>query len=219
MLRVLIAAAELELVPEEVAGHPQIRLAAKKIGKRPMELLLDQNGSQQACRKLEDGAKRGRPDIIHYTLLSLLESPLNKQGGLEVAIHTRHGQLIRIRSDTRLPRGEARFQGLLSKVLQTGRSNDDPEPLLRVETTCTPTDAIARFAKGKVVRLDPAGERVDARQLRATYGPDATFVIGGFAHGTFSDEWQEAVPTTVSIWPEELNAWAVAAEIAAGWRE
>lgn len=219
MLRILLAEAELELVPESIAGHPNVRKAAKASGKRSGEMLLDQNAHQHACRQLEDGARRGRPDIVQYCLLSLLESPLAKQGGLEVAIHTRHGQLIRIRPDTRLPRGEGRFQGLMSKVLQTGTSQEGPEPLVHIETTCSPAEALERFGRGPVLRLDEGGADVAPRDLPARSKHDKlTLLLGAYPSGAWSSAWQEAAPEAVRIYDQPLNAWAVAAECVAGYR-
>lgn len=221
MLRVLLAEAELELVPTEIAGHPAVRASAKAQDRRPGQVVLDQNLHGAALGKLEDGARRGRPDIVHYCLLTLLESPLAKAGGLEVAIHTRHRLLIRVKPDTRLPRGEARFQGLMGKVLREGRSQDK-KPLIWVEGEgeLTPAQALHAFAKGPVLRLDEGGAGLSPADIaaRADAAGDLTLVLGAFPSGAFLPEWVEAVPEAVSIWAEPLNAWAVAAEVAAGYR-
>lgn len=218
VLRFLLVDAELELVPSEVAGHPQVRAHAKIQNKSPGDLLLDQNAHRQACKKLDDGDRRGRPDIVQYTLLSLMESPLCKEGRLEVAVHTRDGTLVRIRPDTRLPRGESRFHGLLAKVLRDGASQDR-DPLLWSEGVRSPTEALAAFAAGPVLRLDETGTTTlpAALATRAVDG-ELTLVLGAFPRGDYSEGWQDAAPETASIHPEALNAWAVAAECAAGFR-
>ena len=217
-LRFLLADAELELVPAEVAGHPQVRATAQAQARRPSELLLDQNVHGSAAARLPDGKRRGRPDIVHYTLLSLLESPAAKAGRLEVAIHTRHDLLVRVRPDTRLPRGEARFQGLVAKVLREGRSHDK-EPLVWVEDECSPAEALRRFAAGPVLRLDEAGSaQTPAEVARRAQDGDLTLVLGAFPSGSFRPAWVAAAPEAVATWPEPLVAWAVAAELAAAWR-
>lgn len=218
VLRIILADAEMELVPEEVAGHPAIRKIANAAGRKPSRLLLDANVHNAAMRKLPEGERRGRPDILQITLLQLLESPLNKTGGLEVGIHTRHGEWIRIRPDTRLPRGEARFQGLMAKVLAEGRSNDG-DPLVWVEGEWSAAKVVKQFGIGNVVRLDPEGPATALEDIRSLAdGDDLTLIIGGFAHGTFTPEWQAAAPSTASVWPELLTAWAVTAEVTAHWR-
>ncbi len=216
MLTVILAEAEVELVPEEVAGHPAVRISAKDQNRRPTEILLDQNVHWQAIKQLQDGARRGRPDILQMTLLTLLESPLNKKGELSVVVHTRNNELIRVKPDTRLPRGEARFQGLFAKVLRDGRSHDK-DALVWVEGVGEPAAVLQKAAKGPVVRLDEAGNTATPAQL-ASRGRDLTIVLGCFPSGGFSTAWKTAVPDVVSIWPEPLVAWAVAAEIVAGCR-
>lgn len=217
MLHVILAGAEVELAPEAIAGHPAVRTTAKEQNRKGTEVLLDQNVHAAAIRQLPDGERRGRPDILHYCLLVLLESPLNKQGRLKVLIHTRNGELVNIRADTRLPRGEARFQGLLSKVLRDGASQDK-QPLLWSDGARTPVQVLAE-CKGPVVRLDEAGEAVAPLDLaRRAVAGDLTLVLGAFPSGGFDPDWLKAAPTAASIFPQALNAWAVAAEMVAAFR-
>lgn len=218
VLVVILADAELELVPVEVAGHPSVRNQAEILGRRPSEILLDQNVHAMAARQLPDGARRGRPDIVQITLLTLLESPLCKAGHLEVAIHTRHGELIRIRKDTRLPRGEPRFQGLLAKVLLAGKSQDK-DPLIWSEGRKGPGQVVATVAKGPIVRLDEGGPVFTPAQVAAkAVDGDLTLVLGAFPSGTFTPAWTTAAPEAASIWPEPLTAWGVAGELVAAFR-
>lgn len=217
MLRIILAGAELELVPPEIAGHPSVRMNLPA-GRKPSDVLLDQNLHATASRPLPDGERRGRPDIVHYTLLAILESPACKAGQVEVVLHTSAEELIRVRSDTRLPRGEARMHGLLAKVLRDGRSQDK-DPLVWVEGVGKPAKVLERFAKGPVLRLDEGGAPLmPAEVVGRAKGGDLTLVLGAFPSGDFSAEWKEAVPEAVSIWKDPLNAWAVAAEVVAAWR-
>jgi rRNA small subunit pseudouridine methyltransferase Nep1 len=219
VLRVLLAEAELELIPESAWNHAAVRKACKAVARRAGDTILDQNLHQQAIRQLPEGERRGRPDIIHYTLLGLLESPLAKSGGLEVAIHTRGGELIFLKPDTRLPRGETRFHGLMAKVLLTGKSQDK-DPLVWVEGKCSPAEALEKFARGPVLRLDEGGEMLDSTSLAEHAAHDKlTLVLGAFPAGDFSAAWKAAAPTTASVYSEKLNAWAVAAECVAWWRQ
>ncbi len=213
-MRILLAQAEVELPPDEIRGHPAVRMHAKRMDKKVDQILLDQNHHAAALKKLDDGEARGRPDITHFTLLTILESPLAKAGGVEVAVHTRGGHLIRFRPGTRLPRGEARMHGLLAKVLRDGASQDK-EPWVWVETICTAEEALKRFAEGTVVRLDEGGT---ATTPDAAVADAKTFVLGAYPAGPWSQAWKDAAPQTVSLWPEPLVAWAVAAELAAAGR-
>jgi rRNA small subunit pseudouridine methyltransferase Nep1 len=218
VLRFILAGAELELVPPEIAGHPSVRMNLPA-GRKPSDVLLDQNLHATASRQLPDGERRGRPDIVHYTLLTILESPACKAGQVEVCLHTSANELIRIRPDTRLPRGEARMHGLLAKVLRDGRSQEK-DPLVWVEGVGKPAKVLELFAKGPVVRLDEGGQERTPAQVVAMVDKagDLTVVLGAFPSGDFSDDWKLATPNAVSIWKEPLNAWAVAGELTAAWR-
>jgi rRNA small subunit pseudouridine methyltransferase Nep1 len=48
-------------------------------------------------------------------LLTLLDSPLNKAGRLQVFIHTTKGVLIEINPHVRIPRTFKRFSGLMGQ--------------------------------------------------------------------------------------------------------
>lgn len=216
VLHVVLVGAEVELAPEAIAGHPAIRATAKELNRRPTEILLDQNVHSPAIRQLPEGERRGRPDILHYTLLVLLESPLNKEGKLKVLIHTRNRELINIRADTRLPRGEARFQGLISKVLRDGASQDK-QPLLWSDGVRSPAQVLAE-CKGPIVRLDEGGSSTTPADLmQRAVDHDLTILLGAFPSGDFPAEWKNVAPAA-SIFPQALNAWAVAGEIVAAAR-
>ena len=217
MLRFILAGAELELVPPEIAGHPSVRMNLPA-GRKPSEVLLDQNLHATASRPLPDGERRGRPDIVHYTLLTLLESPACKAGQLEVCLHTSANELIRIKPDTRLPRGEPRMHGLLAKVLRDGRSQDK-DPLIWVEGVGKPDKILEKIAKGPVLRLDEGGPLLPpAEVVGKAQGGELTLVLGAFPSGDFHPDWKAAAPEAVSIWKDPLNAWAVAGELTAAWR-
>ena len=67
-------------------------------------------------------------------LLTLLDSPLNKAGLLQVYIHTAKGVLIEVNPHVRIPRTFKRFSGLMVQLLHklAIRGANGPEKLLRV---------------------------------------------------------------------------------------
>jgi len=75
-----------------------------------------------------------RPDITHQCLLTLLDSPLNKAGLLEVYVHTKKNVLIEVNPQTRIPRTFKRFSGLMVQLLHklSIRAADGPQKLLKV---------------------------------------------------------------------------------------
>ncbi len=217
-LRVIIAEAELELIPKELLGHGAVEAHAHNLNRAPTTMLLDQNHHHAAMKRLPNKERRGRPDIVHVTLLNILEGPLCRAGGLEVAVHTRHRELLRFKPETRLPRGEARFQGVMARVLKKGSSQDN-DPLIWSQGKRSAEQVLEEFARGPVFRLDEGGTSATPLQLvdQARKG-DLTVVIGGYPKGEWGGEWSKAAPRTISIWPEPLTAWVVATEIAVSFR-
>ncbi len=59
-----------------------------------------------------------RPDITHQCLLTLLDSPLNKAGKLEIYITTANNQVIKVHQATKIPRTYKRFAGLFAQLLK-----------------------------------------------------------------------------------------------------
>jgi hypothetical protein len=101
----------------------------------PLELLLlgrkqlvgEQESKEQTflTRCVPLGCVRALPRP--QCLLTLLDSPLNKAGRLQVYIHTAKGVLIEVNPHVRIPRTFKRFSGLMGSSLQL----PTPSPLLR----------------------------------------------------------------------------------------
>ncbi|MHA2425005.1 MAG: 16S rRNA methyltransferase, partial [Candidatus Thorarchaeota archaeon] len=111
MLHILLLEAALELVPSELSALKSVQRHANRRKKKPNELLLDQSHHGRDMTRLEDGDRRGRPDIIFFCLQSILETPLCKSGLVSIHIHTREGKVIEVKQDVRLPRNYDRFVG------------------------------------------------------------------------------------------------------------
>ncbi|OBT50535.1 hypothetical protein VE04_09547 [Pseudogymnoascus sp. 24MN13] len=75
-----------------------------------------------------------RPDITHQCLLTLLDSPVNKAGLLQIYIATAKGVLIEVSPTVRIPRTFKRFAGLMVQLLHrlSIRSTNSQEKLLKV---------------------------------------------------------------------------------------
>jgi rRNA small subunit pseudouridine methyltransferase Nep1 len=78
--------------------------------------LLNCDDHQHLLRKSGRDIAEYRPDITHQCLLTLLDSPLNKAGLLQVYIHTVKNVLIEVNPRTRIPRTFKRFCGLMGKM-------------------------------------------------------------------------------------------------------
>lgn len=212
MLTLLLAEAELERVPQSITGHAQVVAAARHAGVASNKMLLDASVHHAAMRNLDDGGRRGRPDLVHFFLLTGLESRLNKQGRLRLLVHTREGYLLRIDPSTRLVRNFNRFCGLIQQLFETGKVPPD-KPLLTLEPGWSVRDVVAAQKADRVLILDETGPSIEPWDV---FGPEdgtrhVLAVIGGFPSGTFRGPLPEG--DRVAFGSELLTVWSVASEL------
>ncbi|MCJ1338946.1 18S rRNA pseudouridine methyltransferase [Bachmanniomyces sp. S44760] len=96
--------------------------------------LLNSDEHIGIMRKMQRDISDARPDITHQCLLTLLDSPVNKAGKLQIYIHTAKGVLIEVSPTVRIPRTFKRFAGLMVQLLHrlAIRSVNSQEKLLKV---------------------------------------------------------------------------------------
>lgn len=96
--------------------------------------LLNCDDHQGILKKMGRDISDVRPDITHQCLLTLLDSPINKAGKLQVYISTSRGVLIEVNPAVRIPRTFKRFSGLMVQLLHklSIRSVNSEEKLLKV---------------------------------------------------------------------------------------
>jgi len=217
MLTLILADAELEVVPPALAGHPAVRTSAKRRGRSPGTLLLDSSLHHPALRKFPEGERRGRPDIAHLFVLLCLDSVLNTQGQLRTIIHTRNDDVIRLAAETRIPKNYPRFVGLLEDLFQKG-AVPEGQPLLTLERGVSLDRLLAELPSPRWA-FSERGERIHLWAELATLAGDLTAVVGGFPHGDFRSPVAKLCDRVVSIHEEPLRAWTVTSEILVAYRQ
>jgi len=218
MLNFILVEASLEVVPREIQNHPQIKAYAKRFKKKPEKILLDKSYHYQAMGRLPFKEKRGRPDIVHFTLLEVLGSPLNFERLIKTYIHTLTNYAIYINPETRLPRNYNRFVGLIEQLFQVGKVPLEGEPLLTMEKLSlenllkkiNPSKTFLLTEKGK-----PSTPIMLAEKLEKEVNP--VIMIGGFPHGEFKDETLKLTDEKVCIDPKPLDTWIVASRVIAAY--
>jgi rRNA small subunit pseudouridine methyltransferase Nep1 len=198
--------ASVELVPEEIQKHPAVVADAKRRGKKPSNILLDDSKHHSAMKGLKFREKRGRPDIIHQCLLLLLDSPVSRE--LEVYVHTVNGVIIRVNPETRLPRNYNRFVGLLEDLFVRRRITAQSKTLLEI------TDLeLGEIVKGKKVIL--LSEKGDRRDLKELMDEEFAVCIGAFPHGDIFESTLEALnnPFIVSLGPKSYTSLYVTSKV------
>ena len=111
-LSIIIAEAALETIPKNLQNIIVVKNYAKKMKRPVKEILLDINYHYSAMEKgkIESRWKRGRPDIIHLCLLSILSTPLFYNRLVGVYIHTIDNKVILIGENLRIPKSYKRFE-------------------------------------------------------------------------------------------------------------
>lgn len=214
-LVLVVAESALERVPEELRTHPDIKRFSEKTGIDPKWMVLDRSYHHHAMRRLKDSSRRGRPDIVHYTLLSILETPLCWEGFLEVYVHTYDDYVMWVNPEVRLPRNHLRFQGLLRQLFRLGRVPPGSKiPLLEIRKESFKT-LIEELKPSKVVGLseDGAPKTLSDLALELIKLERPTVVLGGFPHGGFREATRRFFDETICIDPKPLNTWIVASRL------
>lgn len=214
----LLAEAELELVPKSIRGHPAVSMSAKKRGKRSGQILLDASLHHSAMQRLDDWEGRGRPDIAHSFLVLCLDSIANVEGELRVLVHTRNNELIEVDPTTRIPKNYNRFVGLMEDLFVKGAVPNKENPLLTMRGGATIEDVIRGTGVESVLALSVDGRRMELDELFGELGGDVLCVVGGFPKGDFKGKVYELCTHKVSIHGETLKVWTVTSEILTSYR-
>ncbi len=195
----------LELVPEALWKGKDVRNDAKRRGRGPGEILLDISKHYSSMKRFDLLDGRGRPDIVHTTLLTALDSPLNQMGRLRTYVHTVEDTVIRVDRHLRPPRSYERFEGLLAKLLMVGHIPDEEPYLLSVHQATLP-DLLRELALDTVVALSRRGGPVPIHQvLSRLSGRDMAFMVGAFQKGAFSPRVRALAHRVVSLGPYPLS--------------
>jgi rRNA small subunit pseudouridine methyltransferase Nep1 len=217
MLTMMLAEAEVELMPTELTHHPAVIAYARQRRKQPTQVLLDSNYHHSAMTNLSEGRRRGRPDITHLFLLTVLESIINKKGQINIIVHTRNDMVITVNPETRIMRNYERFLGLMETLLEKHVVPDEKQPLLSLRQNIPLKQAIEQVQADTVITFSKDGSSVILpdyfKELKKQKKNHLLCIIGGFPSGTFHTDLKTIASNNFSLYPEMLPAWTVASEI------
>jgi rRNA small subunit pseudouridine methyltransferase Nep1 len=213
MLSLLLVDSEIELVPQKIASHTAVRLNARRRKKEASRMLLDATLHHTAMRNLPQAKRRGRPDIIHFFLITALESVLNHKGMLRTYIHTRNDELITVDPSTRLPKNYPRFVGLMESLFIDEAVPLKGQPLLRLSKGYSFERCLEEIPHRRVAAFSQEGKKVGLRGYFRGSEEDILCLIGGFSKGDFNSDVRSRSDDIISIYDEPLTVWTVASEI------
>ncbi|MEM3045609.1 MAG: 16S rRNA methyltransferase [Candidatus Bathyarchaeia archaeon] len=216
LLHLVLAESALELIPPELWSHPEVRRDAARRRLSPGSMLLDRSYHHRAMLRLPNAERRGRPDIVHFALLSALGTPLSMVGELRVHVHTLGNLVVEVSPSTRLPRNYLRFKGLFEQALKEGRAPPGGAslPLLTVREQRI-DELLAELSPSKAIGLSRLGEPMPLSEVAghlASSGNTAA-IVGGFPRGHFTDETKRMLNEVYAIDPAPLEAWVVTARL------
>jgi rRNA small subunit pseudouridine methyltransferase Nep1 len=183
----VIIESALELVPVELQMHNSVTAYARRVGKKPSEVLLDISWHFAAMKGIKNEIKRGRPDLIHFSLLEACSIPLYFENKLNVFVHTIDDKVITVGQNVRLPKSYHRFTGLVEKLYATGKIIENENMLLKIENMDFDS-LIKKINPTQTIALSSKGVKSSYQQLAEETRDDTCIIIGGFPKGQFSEK-------------------------------
>ncbi len=211
----------LELVPHEIISHPSVIKSARRRRKNPDSILLDISLHYFAMKNLKDFDKRGRPDIVHFSLLLLLDSVLNRSIDIRIYIYTVNKKIIVVDQRTRLPKNYNRFIGLMEQLLIYGKVPPDSDsPLLEVLDS-TLDNFIEEKGFSNIYLLDEKGKTISPKNfaMKILTEKNPLIMFGGFQKGDFSFEVRKVAKYRYSLYSKSLQTWIIVCKLLSGLEE
>jgi len=211
-LSLILAESSLEIIPKEIQNHPSVISHSKKLGKSPSNILLDNSWHYAAMKGIQDENKRGRPDIVHFSMLEACSIPLYFEKKLTIYIHTLNDKVIKVGDDIHLPKSFHRFAGLIEKLFYEKIIESDGKKLLEI-SDMNFSELIEKINPKNVVGLSCTGKPSSFYNVAKSLTNDSCLVIGGFQKSHFSDSTVSKINHLVSIDSNSLESHIVTARI------
>ncbi len=214
MLTLMLAESALELIPPELRKVRSIVAQSRQKGCEPDEILLDRSYHHKAMLALKDASRRGRPDIVHFSLLEATATPLYVKGFLDVYVHTCRDMVVEVSSGVRLPKTYARFEGIMTQLFADRRVPKKGEALLRLSEKRFPT-LVSELKPSCTFGLSRVGKNSSFQEVASRLAAEErpVVVVGGFPRGHFSDPVREVMNEVYSVCEMSLEAHVVVARL------
>ena len=211
-LSLILAESSLEMVPTEIQNHPSVISHSKKLGKPPSNILLDNSWHYAAMKGIQNENKRGRPDIVHFSLLEACSIPLYFEKKLSIYIHTLNDKVIKVGDNIHPPKSFHRFAGLIEKLFYEKRIESEGKILLEMDDMSF-SKLMEEINPKNVVGLSSVGKPSSYYDVAKSLTENSCIVIGGFQKTHFSESTVSKIDHLVSIDPNSLESHVVTARI------
>lgn len=198
MISLILAESALELVPLKLQDHPSVLSHAQKLGKNPSEILLDNSWHFAAMKGINNEIKRGRPDLVHFSILEATTIPLYLQNKIKIYVHTIDDKVIYIGQNVHIPKSYHRFEGLIEKLFLEKTIQTDTSILLEIKEKSF-SELINEIKPSKVIGFSTRGELRSFEKISSEISDNACIVIGGFQKGHFSESITSKITQLFSV--------------------
>jgi rRNA small subunit pseudouridine methyltransferase Nep1 len=211
-LSLILAESSLEMIPKEIQNHQSVISHSKKLGKLPSNILLDNSWHYAAMKGIQNENKRGRPDIVHFSLLEACSIPLYFEKKLSVYVHTLNDKVIKVGDGIHLPKSFHRFVGLIEKLFYEKKIESEGKKLLEINDMSL-SKLIEVIGPKNVVGLSSVGKPISYYDVAKSLTENSCVVIGGFQKSHFSDSTVSAIDQLFCINSKSLESHVVTARI------
>lgn len=218
-LTILLAEAAIEVFPKELLEDMKTRQYLSKLKKSADDLLLDMSYHSHLTTNLPDAEKRGRPDIVHFALLSCFGSILARDHRLNVIIHTYNDEILHLHPDIRLPKNIERFNGLMLQLFKEKQiPPDSQEPLMTISKSSL-SDFVTelRDKHDLIIEFSVKGEQKSSSEYSEIIhnAINPLLIFGAYPKGEIKSLPDDLVDRKIAIYEEGLDLFAVISQILA----
>ena len=212
MISLILAESALELVPTKLAHHASVTNHAKKLAKNPSEILLDNSWHFAAMKGISNELKRGRPDLVHFSILEATTIPLYLQNKMKLYIHTIDDKVISFGQNVHIPKSFHRFAGVIEKLYKEKKISINEKILLSIKDQTFP-ELLDEIKPSKVIGFSTKGKTNTYEKIAGEISGDDVIVIGGFQKGHFSDVTADKITDLYRIGDESFEGHVVVARM------
>ncbi len=212
MISIVLAESALELVPSELKHHQSVISHARKLGKLSSEILLDNSWHFAAMKEINNELKRGRPDLVHFSILEATTIPLYQKNEIKLYVHTIDDKVISFGENVHVPKSYHRFAGLIEKLYKEKQVTANDQVLLEIQDK-TFSELIDEINPSKVFGFSTKGISSSYEKISADILNDTCLVFGGFQKGHFSDSVEKKFTQMYSVGDESFEGHTVVARM------
>jgi len=213
MISLVLSESSLELVPTKLKHHPSIISHARKLGKYPSEILLDNSWHFAAMKGIDNELKRGRPDLVHFSILEATTIPLYLKNKIKLYVHTLDDKVISFGENVHIPKSYHRFEGVIEKLYQDKKITIKDDELLLDIKEKTFSELIDEINPSKVIGFSTNGTKSTYEKIAKEITDNTCIVLGGFQKGHFSDSVENKITELYSVGGESFEGHVVIARM------